>query len=194
MTEREPAPPGALADELHVSLPPTRLAAHHDAFSYRIIDSPLGDLLVARTPSGIARVAFAREGFSRVLESLSEQLHPRPVPARSSLDHAARAIDAYFAGTASTISLPIDLQLVTGFQRTVIDHLPSIGYGATASYAAVAAGVGRPGASNAVGVACRSNPLPIVMPCHRAVRSDGSLGAYVGGTEAKRVLLALEAS
>jgi methylated-DNA-[protein]-cysteine S-methyltransferase len=176
------------------SPPPTRLDAELDAFTYRIIETPLDDLLVARTAAGLVRVAFAREGLARVLEELTERLHPRPQRARSSLDNAARAIEAYFAGTATSIPLELDLQLVSGFRRTVVEHLPSISYGSTKPYADVAAALGRPGAGYAVGIACRGNPLPIVVPCHRAVRSDGSLGSYIGGTEAKRILLALEAA
>lgn len=196
MTEREQGHRPALggSDWPYQSLPDTRLDARLDAFTYRIIDTPLDEMLIARTDAGLVRVAFAREGFAQVIEYLTEKLHPRPAPARQSLDDAARAIEAYFAGAAKTVPLALDLQLAIGFRRAVVDHLPSIAYGSTASYSQVAAAVGRPGSAHAVGVACRSNPLPIVLPCHRAVRSDGSIGGYVGGTEAKRVLLALEAA
>lgn len=186
--QRLPWSPGGIASGFQSPAP-----ARHDSFRYRIIDTPLGDLLLARTAAGLVRVVFAREGFARVVEDLSDLFHPRPQPAHSSLDDAVRAIEAYFAGSAAAFPLELDLRLITGFQRDVLAHLPTIAYGATQSYAAVATALGRVGAAQAVGVACRANPLPIVLPCHRAVRSDGSIGGYVGGTEAKRVLLALEA-
>lgn len=196
MTEREHGLPSTASGFLEPvqGLPRTPPDAELDAFSYRIVESPLDDLLVARTAAGLVRVAFAREGFPAVIHGLSERLAVRVRPPRSSLDDAARAIDAYFTGGARTIPLPVDLQLAVGFRRSVAEHLPTIGYGTTASYAAVAAALGRPRSANAVGVACRGNPLPIVLPCHRVVRSDGNLGDYIGGREAKRLLLALEAA
>ena len=161
---------------------------------YRIVGSPLGELLLARTELGLVRVAFAAEGFDDVLAALAADVGPRILAAGSQLDAAAEAIDGYFAGETHTNDLPVDLRLVDGFRRTVIEHLPAIGYGRTASYADIAAAVGRPRAVRAVGSACGHNPVPIVIPCHRVVRSDGSLGQYLGGAEAKRVLLALEAA
>lgn len=162
--------------------------------AYRVVESPLGDLLLAATPAGVVRVAFSSEGFDEVLSSLAAAISPRVLEAPSRLDGAAREIERYFAGETHTIDLPVDLQLVDGFRREVVEHLPSIGYGCTASYADIAAAVGRPKAVRAVGSACGHNPVPIVIPCHRVVRSDGSIGQYLGGTEAKRVLLALEAA
>lgn len=171
-------------------------ASREDALdvSYRIIDSPLGQLLLARTPLGLVRVAFSGEGFDDVLSTLSTSISPRILQATDALDDAARAIDSYFAGDLHAVDLPVDLRLVEGFRRTVVEHLPSIAYGKTASYADVAAAIGSPKAVRAVGSACGHNPLPIVIPCHRVVRSDGSIGQYLGGAEAKRVLLALEAA
>lgn len=193
MTEREQCRAVPAVTPSLQSPPPMRLDAHLDSFTYRIIDSPLDDLLVARTSAGLVRVAFAREGFPAVIDNLAHALHPRPQPARSSLDDAARALEAYFAGRATSIPVALDLQLLVGFRREVLQHLSSIAYGKTASYDTLATDLGRPGSPQAVGVACRSNPLPIALPCHRAVRNDGCLGDYVGGLEAKRVLLALEA-
>lgn len=94
--------------------------------------------------------------------------------------------------TNETISYPLDHRLCHGFSAEVQRHLDSIGYGHTASYGRVAVLVGRPGASRAVGTACASNPLPIVVPCHRVVRSDGSPGGYLGGSDAKSWLLSHE--
>src|SRR5690606_33051107 len=108
------------------------------------------------------------------------------------LDGAARELDEYFEGRRRSFDLPLDLRLSTGFRREVVNHLPSIGYGRTESYAQVAAAAGHPRAVRAVGSACATNPLPVVVPCHRVVRSDGTLGGYLGGPEAKTALLALE--
>jgi methylated-DNA-[protein]-cysteine S-methyltransferase len=110
------------------------------------------------------------------------------------LDTVAREFEEYFAGRRSLFDIPLDFQLSQGFRRTVLARLTGIGYGQTASYAAIAAAAGNPKAVRAVGSACATNPLPIVVPCHRVVRSDGSIGPYVGGTEAKHALLRLEAA
>ncbi|WP_113716129.1 methylated-DNA--[protein]-cysteine S-methyltransferase [Arthrobacter dokdonensis] len=161
--------------------------------AYRVVDSPLGALLLAGTDAGLMRVAFAREGHDSVLESLASTVSPRifRIPAR--LDPAARELEEYFAGRRRLFDLPLDLRLAGGFRREVLVHLPEIGYGDTASYAAVAALTSSPRAVRAVGTACARNPLPLVLPCHRVVRSDGSLGGYLGGPEAKALLLDLEA-
>src|SRR5207247_11158259 len=110
------------------------------------------------------------------------------------LDPAARELEEYFAGRRTAFDLPLDMRLARGFRRTVLAHLPEIGYGHTASYAAVATAAGSPRAVRAVGTACATNPLPVVVPCHRVVRSDGTIGQYVGGVEAKHMLLALESA
>lgn len=162
--------------------------------AYRVVDSPVGPLLLAGTDAGLVRVAFAREGHDAVLQQLSASLSPRVLRAPARLDEAARELDEYFAGRRRSFDLPLDLRLAGGFRREVLAHLPEIGYGHTASYAAVAALTSSPRAVRAVGTACARNPLPLVVPCHRVVRSDGSQGAYLGGTEAKAWLLALEAS
>jgi methylated-DNA-[protein]-cysteine S-methyltransferase len=111
-------------------------------------------------------------------------------PAR--LDTAAAQLDEYFAGCRHRFDIPVDLQLAHGFRRSVLHHLPEIPYGRTESYMAVAAAVGHPKAVRAVGTACATNPLPVVVPCHRVVRSDGTLGGYLGGLDAKQLLLHLE--
>ena len=108
------------------------------------------------------------------------------------LDPVARELDEYFGGRRRRFDVPVDLRLAAGFRRTVLDHLPEVPYGAVASYGAVAALAGNPKAVRAVGTACATNPVPIVVPCHRVVRSDGALGGYLGGMEAKRTLLELE--
>jgi methylated-DNA-[protein]-cysteine S-methyltransferase len=161
--------------------------------AYRTVDSPVGPLLLAATERGLVKVSFEREGHEHVLEQLADDVSPRVLQAPGRLDPAARELDEYFAGRRTRFDLPLDLQLAHGFRRSVIEHLTDIGYGHTASYAAVAAAVGNPGAVRAVGSACAKNPLPLVLPCHRVVRSDGSPGQYGGGEAAKLLLIALEA-
>ncbi len=113
-------------------------------------------------------------------------------PAR--LDDAARQIDEYFAKRRTVFDVPVDLRLAEGFRRNVIEHLRDIGYGTRESYADGGRRRRHPRAVRAVGTACAHNPLPVVIPCHRVVRSDGSTGQYVGGAAAKSTLLDLEAA
>jgi methylated-DNA-[protein]-cysteine S-methyltransferase len=176
-----------------------RLVARADAsdlvdVAYRTIDSPVGPLLLAATPEGLLRVAYDSEDHDRVLATLAERVSPRILNAPRRLDPAARELDEYFAGARRQFDLPLDLSLSRGFRLTVLSHLPDIGYGQTASYGTVAALAGRPRAARAVGTACASNPLPVVVPCHRVIRADGDIGAYLGGPAAKRLLLGLEAA
>ncbi len=173
------------------------LAARADAHgvldvAYRIVETPIGPLLVAATPVGLVRVAFEREGQDAVLAELAATVSPRILRSGRRTDTVARELDEYFAGRRRHFDLALDLQLVHGFRLAVITHLPQIPYGATETYAAVARAAGSPAAVRAVGTACGHNPVPIVVPCHRVVRSDGTIGQYGGGVEAKSVLLALE--
>jgi methylated-DNA-[protein]-cysteine S-methyltransferase len=162
--------------------------------AYRTVDSPVGPLLLAATPRGLVRVAFDVEGHDRVLEILAGQLSSRVLRAPARLDPAARELEEYFGGRRRSFGLPLDMSLSTGFRRLVQQHLPSIGYGQTRSYGQVAALVGNPRAARAVGTACATNPLPVVVPCHRVLRNDGTPGGYVGGPAAKTTLLSLEAA
>ncbi|MEO6942325.1 MAG: methylated-DNA--[protein]-cysteine S-methyltransferase [Terrimesophilobacter sp.] len=185
---------------------PAELARAHDILekaagrsgaldvAYRMVDSPLGVLLVAATERGIVRIAFARENHDEVLQNLAEHLSPRILRAPARLDEAARELDEYFTGYRTAFDLPLDLSLSKGFRLTVLEHLLAITYGHTESYTEVAAAAGSPRAVRAVGSACATNPLPVIIPCHRVLRSDGSLGGYLGGLDAKRALLALEAA
>ena len=159
---------------------------------YRTIDSPVGTLLLAATDRGLVRVAFAGEGHDAVLEMLARVVSPRILRAPQRLDRAACELGEYFAGRRTEFDLEVDLRLAHGFRLEVLRHLREIGYGATESYAVVAAAAGSPRAVRAVGTACATNPVPVVVPCHRVVRSDGTAGAYRGGPEAKLTLLALE--
>ena len=160
--------------------------------AYRTVDSPFGPLLVAATGEGVVRVAFEREDHDRVLASLSESVSPRILRSGRRTDEVGRQLDEYFAGRRRAFEVPVDLRLVHGFRRAVLSHLTDIAYGSTASYASVAASAGNPRAVRAVGSACAHNPVPLVVPCHRVVRSDGTLGQYLGGPEVKASLLALE--
>jgi methylated-DNA-[protein]-cysteine S-methyltransferase len=173
-----------------------RDAEHADLLDvgYRTLDTPLGSLLLAATPAGLVRVAYASEGHDAVLAALAEKVSPRILRAPARLDAAVREIDEYFTGSRTQFDLPLDLRLADGFRRQVIEHLSEIGYGHRESYAAVAAAIGHPLAVRAVGSACARNPLPLVIPCHRVVRADGSIGQYVGGADAKQTLLTLEAA
>ena len=162
--------------------------------AYRTVDSPVGSLLLAATDTGLVRVAYANEDHDRVLQALSDRISPRILHHPARLDATARELDEYFAGRRHTFSLTLDWRLSTGFRANVLQHLTDIEYGHTASYATVAHLAGRPKAFRAVGTACATNPLPVVVPCHRVVKSDGSMGGYLGGPGAKATLLELEAA
>jgi methylated-DNA-[protein]-cysteine S-methyltransferase len=162
--------------------------------SYRTMDSPLGPLLLAATPGGLVRVAFERENHDAVLTELASAISPRILRCPRGVDAVAGQLDEYFAGRRRRFDLPVDLQLARGFRRTVLMHLQEIPYGSTESYTVVARAAGSPAAVRAVGSACATNPVPLVVPCHRVVRRDGTIGQYRGGTEAKHTLLAMEAA
>jgi methylated-DNA-[protein]-cysteine S-methyltransferase len=191
--------PDATADAVAVDLLHARLiaAASRDGLvdvAYRTIDTPIGPLLLAATDAGLVRVAFENEGHDAVLEDLAGRVSPRVLRAPSRLDPVAREIDEYFARRRRAFDVPLDLRLSHGFRREVLAALREIDYGATASYADVAAATGHPRAMRAVGSACRTNPLPIVVPCHRVIRSDGSQGNYAGGVAVKHALLMMESA
>ena len=162
--------------------------------AYRTLDTPVGTLLLAATELGLVRVAFSSEDHDAVLQTLSERISPRILHDPTRLDVTARELEQYFAGHRRAFDVALDWRLSTGFRSAVLHQLPEIAYGRTATYAAVAQLVGNPKAVRAVGTACATNPLPVVVPCHRVVRSDGGMGGYLGGLEAKRTLLTLEAA
>jgi methylated-DNA-[protein]-cysteine S-methyltransferase len=163
--------------------------------AYRTVDSPVGPLLLAATPRGLVRVAYEEvEGHDRVLDTLASRLSPRVLRAPKRLDAAARELEEYFDGRRRSFDLPLDLSLSKGFRLLVQQHLPEIGYAQTRSYRQVAELVGNPKAVRAVGTACATNPLPVVLPCHRVLRADGTTGGYAGGPAAKTTLLNLEAA
>ncbi|TSE01298.1 methylated-DNA--[protein]-cysteine S-methyltransferase [Skermania sp. ID1734] len=188
MTDDEPA----TLHRLHARLAENAAATDTLDVAYRTVDTPIGPLLLAATEHGLVRVAFAVEGHDTVLQNLAERISPRILAAPKRLDAAAHAIDEYFAGRPVRFELPLDLRLSRGFRLTVLEQLRRIGYGQRASYGTVAAELGSPRATRAVGTACATNPLPVVIPCHRVVRSDGSVGQYLAGPAVKRALLDLE--
>jgi methylated-DNA-[protein]-cysteine S-methyltransferase len=160
--------------------------------SYTVLDSPVGPLLLAATDQGLIRVAYQIQGHDEVLDSLAHTVGPRVLRAPRQLDETARELDDYFNGTRRSFDLRLDLRLTHGFRRQVQEHLPAIEYGHTESYGDVARILGNAKAVRAVGTACTTNPLPIVLPCHRVLRADGKLGGYIGGPAAKNTLLTLE--
>jgi methylated-DNA-[protein]-cysteine S-methyltransferase len=162
--------------------------------AYRTLDTPVGRILLAATGQGLVKVAFSVQDHDAVLRQLADRISPRILNAPGRLDETSRQLDEYFTGQRTRFELPLDWRLSKGFRREVLTHLRDIGYGRTESYAEVAAAAGSPRAVRAVGTACATNPLPLVVPCHRVVRSDGSAGGYAGGPDAKLTLLALEAA
>ncbi len=183
----------------HLRVLHERLAAAAEAeavldVAYRIVDSPVGALLLAATDVGLVRVAYACEGHDTVLQHLADRISPRLLHAPARLDLVAQELDEYFVRRRETFDLPLDWRLSTGYRSVVLHHLPEIGYGRTATYAAVAKLTNNPKAVRAVGSACASNPLPVIIPCHRVVRTDGGLGGYLGGADAKQTLLTLEST
>lgn len=160
--------------------------------AYATVPSPVGTLLVCATDQGLVRVAYPEQGHDRVLEELAAAVSPRVLAAPARLDTARRQLDEYFAGRRRGFDLAVDLRLARGFRRQVLEAARGIPYGATASYREVATGAGSARAVRAAGTALATNPVPIVVPCHRVVRSDGRAGDYVGGADVKRTLLALE--
>jgi methylated-DNA-[protein]-cysteine S-methyltransferase len=161
--------------------------------AYAPLDTPLGVATVAGTDRGLIRVMLPNEDREQSLERLAREVSPRILAAPGRLDLARRELDEYFAGRRRAFDLGIDLRLVhAAFQRRVLEALRDVGFGQTLTYGEIAARAGNPRAYRAAGTAVGSNPLPIVVPCHRVVRAGGELGNYGGGPEMKRFLLQLE--
>jgi methylated-DNA-[protein]-cysteine S-methyltransferase len=161
--------------------------------AYATTDSPVGPLLMAATTAGLVRLAFAREDDDEVLGQLAERVSPRVLEAPDRLDEVRRELDEYFDGRREHFELPLDWRLSAGFRKTVLETLyADVDYGRTVSYLELATMVGNPKASRAVGTAMATNPIPIVVPCHRVLRTGGQLGGYGGGLPAKVTLLELE--
>jgi methylated-DNA-[protein]-cysteine S-methyltransferase len=161
--------------------------------AYSIEPSPVGELVVAVTPRGLIRLAYgAEESTDAVLEELARRVSPRVLETPAALDEVRRELDEYFTGRRTSFDLPIDWRLHDGFGRRVLRATAQIPYGRLLTYAQVAAKAGSPRGSRAAGNALGSNRIPIVVPCHRVVRTGGALGGYTGGIERKQYLLELE--
>lgn len=162
---------------------------------YAVVDTPVGRVVAARTERGLARLAYEdfNGGLDHVLDQLAERLSPRILEGPAKLDDVRRELDEFFAGTRRTFTVPIDLSYVrTPFGRRILQACAAIPFGEVSSYRAVATEAGSPGAVRAAGNALGANPVPIVVPCHRVLRTGGGLGGYTGGLERKERLLALE--
>jgi methylated-DNA-[protein]-cysteine S-methyltransferase len=169
-------------------------AAHEGILdvAYGRYASPLGDLTVIVTPRGLVRVSYPGEGVDRQLAEIAERISPRILDAPERTDAVRRQLDEYFAGRRHDFAVPIDWRLVRGFAGDVLKATARIPFGAVSSYRQVAAEAGSPNAYRAAGNALGSNPIPIVVPCHRVLHAGGSLGGYTGGLDRKRYLLRLE--
>jgi methylated-DNA-[protein]-cysteine S-methyltransferase len=162
------------------------------AVGYGVLDSPLGPLWAAVGPRGVATISYGNEPDARELKRLVAVFGPGIVPDRRKTDELARELDQYFEGRRRTFDVPADLTGLTPFYRAILRATARVPYGKVTTYAAVARRAGNERASRAAGGALSWNPIPIVVPCHRVVATDGSLGGYAGGLDAKRRLLALE--
>jgi methylated-DNA-[protein]-cysteine S-methyltransferase len=161
--------------------------------AYASVDSPLGPLVVATTPRGLIRVAYTEPGSQeKVLTELAARVSPRVLEAPALLDEPRRELDEYFAGHRTQFDLPIDWSSLRGFTLKVLRETARIDFGELRSYADVASAAGSPRAVRAAGNALGANPMPVVVPCHRVVRTGGALGGYTGGLERKEFLLRLE--
>jgi len=179
-------------DALHARLAAAAVAEGLIDVGFGAVDTPLGELLLAATPVGIVRVGFQGEGEECVLEELATRVSSRVLRAPALVEDARRQISDYFDGRRRAFELALDWRLTRGFRRRVLEMTAQIPYGRTQSYRQVATQIGDPAAVRAAGTALATNPLPVIVPCHRVLRSDGALGGYRGGVDAKRRLLALE--
>lgn len=158
------------------------------------VGSPIGELLVAVTPRGLVRVAFAEEDRDGVLAGLAREISPRILESASATDDVRRELEEFFAAGRKRFEVRIDRRLIHGIARDVLRATSRIPYGRVSTYGAVAKEIGRPTAARAVGRALGSNPIPVVIPCHRVIGAGGALTGYAGGLDRKVALLELEGS
>jgi methylated-DNA-[protein]-cysteine S-methyltransferase len=182
-------------DESAAAAAATRLAERADAdglveVAYSTLDTPLGPMLVAATDRGLVRVALPRETFEDVLDELSARISPRVLELRARTDEARRELEEYFDGTRRAFEVPLDWRLITGpFRNSVLEAISLVPFGEAITYTEVAARAGNARAQRAAGNALGSNPIPVIIPCHRVVRTGGAVGGYGGGPEMKQFLL-----
>jgi methylated-DNA-[protein]-cysteine S-methyltransferase len=160
--------------------------------AYTSADSPFGPLLLATTPRGLVRVGLPNQDAEALLNELASRVSPRVLEAAAPLDEARRELDLYFAGKLTDFELPLDWQLSKDFRRRALRAISRIPYGQTRTYTQIATSAGNERAVRAAGTACGTNPIPVVVPCHRVLRSSGGLGGYGGGLPMKEALLRLE--
>jgi methylated-DNA-[protein]-cysteine S-methyltransferase len=184
-------------DERLAALAAQRLSAHAASagladIGYGTLDSPFGTLIGAATDRGLVRLAFPEEPLDEVLERLARKLSPRIVEAPQRLERVRRELDEYFAGARRDFDVPLDRVLMSAFAKKVLAATAAIPYGSVSTYMEMASAAGSPRGSRAAGNALGSNPLPVIVPCHRVLRSGGNIGGYGGGLDRKRWLLELE--
>jgi methylated-DNA-[protein]-cysteine S-methyltransferase len=160
--------------------------------AYTTVDSPFGPLLVATTPRGLVKLGLPNYDAEETLEDLAARISPRLLEAPARLDEVRRQLDDYFEGNLHEFDLPLDWQLSKDFRRRALRAIHRIPYGKTRSYTQIARSAGNERAVRAAGTACGANPIPIVVPCHRVLRSGGALGGYGGGLPMKEALLEME--
>ena len=160
--------------------------------AYSFVDSPFGKLLVAVSHRGVVRVEYPNGSVEEQLEDVAFDVSPRLLESPKITQSVRRELDEYFDGKRRNFTVAVDLSLVRGFGRRVLEQTAGIPFGAVATYREVATRAGSPRASRAAGNALASNPIPIVVPCHRVVHSGGGLGGYTGGLDRKITLLRLE--
>jgi methylated-DNA-[protein]-cysteine S-methyltransferase len=160
--------------------------------AYAEADSPFGPLLVATTRRGLVRLAYPNEDRDQILEELASRVSPRVMESLARVDDVRRQLDDYFERERRGFDIDVDFALTRGFFRKVLRATARIPYGQLSTYRVIATKAGSPRASRAAGNALGSNPIPIVVPCHRVIHSSGGLGGYTGGLERKEFLLELE--
>lgn len=187
-----PSSPSLDVEELRTVL--ARRAAQDGLLdvAYGTYESPLGPLTVFVTPQGLVRLSYPGEPLDDQLDELATLISPRVMAAPERTDDVRRQLDGYFGGTRRDFELPIDWRLLRGFRGDILRATARIPFGSVVSYRDVAAAAGSPNAYRAAGNALGSNPVPIVVPCHRVVHAGGGLGGYTGGLERKQFLLRLE--
>jgi methylated-DNA-[protein]-cysteine S-methyltransferase len=160
--------------------------------AYTSTDSPFGPLLLAKTRRGLVRVGLPNQDADELLVDLADRVSPRVLEAPAELDEVRRELDLYFSGKLDHFDLPLDWRLCDGFRKRVLRAINRIPYGQTRSYTDMARSAGNERAVRAAGTACGANPIPLVVPCHRVLRTGGALGGYGGGLPMKEALLELE--
>jgi methylated-DNA-[protein]-cysteine S-methyltransferase len=193
MTTDRLAPPAF--DPADAAAAAARFAAAAPAdVSYALVDSPVGTLVAAATPRGLATLSYEDHhgGVDAVLDALAQRLSPRILEAPAKLDPVRRELDEYFAGSRTAFDLPLDWALAGDFARRILQATAAIPFGQVRTYGEVAARAGNPKAARAAGRALGSNPIPIVVPCHRVVGAGGRLVGYTGGLHRKEALLRVE--